>query len=245
MSLAGETKRFPRLPLGASSVFVGCISLTSLVLVRLIAFSHFTGSPFDLDFGMQWDARKGLRPSVAMKPGIFTFGHAAQGMLAYFLFPSVEYTLAEAYAGLAILGRIVSLFVVVYPLYNLKKRLKKHGEYFALSSFFSNSADWATGFLLGIFLGLLNQESLDLPPGELSTRTKDAHMEGWEDVWDAFEWLRVVAGVLLVLATCLAAVQLWRTWDLRPEGLNDVTGARGVPGFEPIEAADDYSEDGE
>eukprot|EP00928_Gymnodinium_smaydae_P034907 TRINITY_DN24648_c0_g1_i1.p1 TRINITY_DN24648_c0_g1~~TRINITY_DN24648_c0_g1_i1.p1 ORF type:complete len:302 (+),score=32.76 TRINITY_DN24648_c0_g1_i1:48-953(+) len=238
LDFAESTRRFPHLPFGSWSIFFGGMWLTVLLLIRLFACEQFGGSPFDLDFGLQWCAKKGVRPCIAMKPRCYTYGHAAQGMLSFFLFPVAEYTLMTLSPSLALLFRGVSVLVVVYPLYNLKKRLTKHNAYFAISSFFHNCADWSIGFLMGACLGVLHREEWNAEPGFVREQIMNVGSSKLERAWDLLEWARFVAGCLLIAATMRATLQLWRTWDERPEFF--ASNAQNLSSFEPLnESSDD------
>lgn len=210
------SKRFPRPDLGALSILLGAFAVAVLCLVRLTAAQKFEGDVFDLDFGLLWSPEKGVTENRAMHCGFNTFTHFAQGCASYFLFPATEFDLGHIDEHLAVVGRIVSITVVFYPLYNLIKRLKKHGSHFAISSFFHNCMDWLVGFQLGISLGILGTVRDDSLPGILSRETRDSHIKGWETLWDLLDWARFVMGALLMMTTLVAAVQLWQTWDCRP-----------------------------
>merc|ERR1712232_1064695 len=115
-----------------------------------------------------------------------------------------------------------SLLVVVYPLYNVVKRLKLHGNYFAWCSFFNNGLEWAMGFFLGLSFGTLFTEVEAFDQVVLRAKTADLGDIAREQAWDALEGTRSVAGLLLLLVTARSAFQLWRTWDSWPEGLHRV-----------------------
>merc|ERR1711879_799447 len=134
-------------------------------------------------------------------------GHAAQGALSWLLFPATEFLLAQRSTHLALGARAASLLVVVYPLYNVVKRLKLHGNYFALCSFFNNGLEWAMGFFLGLSLGTLFTEVEAFDLGVLRAKTADLGDIAWEQAWDALEGTRSVAGLLLLLVTARSAFQ--------------------------------------
>lgn len=182
---------------------------------RLLAVGKFGGNPIDIDFGAR-NTRKEFDSgrNMSFDSPANSFWHSLQGLLAVFLFPSVESLMAHCWFGLAVAARAASIAVVVYPVYNGLKRLKKHSPHFSLSSFFNNGFEWASGFIVGNLIGVLFTEL-----SFVTATFADEFLE--EDMmWKFLQYCRYFGATSLAGVSCLAAFQLVRTWDAQPTHRN-------------------------
>ena len=174
------------LELGAKLLILGAAALSIEITIRLLSSKRFGGHISNFDFGSGAD-----EPNRAFTADFNSFGHCIQGCLSVLLLPAVEAALSD---DMAVISRLVSCFVAVYPTYNLVKRALDASA-FAASSFSNNSAEWAMGFWLGLSLGVLVTARAPAPPKpEICCP-------------------RVAAGVLLCLVTLVAAVLYGVSWD--------------------------------
>mmetsp|Transcript_60375 Transcript_60375/g.143904 ORF Transcript_60375/g.143904 Transcript_60375/m.143904 type:complete len:356 (+) Transcript_60375:233-1300(+) len=233
----------PKFPPGALLLMSWCAALSSLLWVRMAASDHFRGNFADFNFGERchnFEVRPGEKciPNKALELDNWnTYGHFAQGLLAWFLFPAVERLLYRC--KLALPGRVASLGIVVYPIYSWLKRIRTRSEYFATSSFVKTGAEWSTGFFMAVTLGFLctAAEGGTAPqlararrhsygPDRRSVRSGDGMC--WITWWCRLERARQGASVLLAICTIAAGVQICTTWDTRaPESDQPFLGKRG------------------
>ena len=174
------------LELGAKLLILGAAALSIEIAIRLLASKRFGGHVSNFDFGSGADEH-----NRAFTADFNSFGHCIQGCLSVLLLPAVEAALSD---DMAVISRLVSCFVAVYPTYNLVKRALDASA-FAASSFSNNSAEWAMGFWLGLSLGVLVTARAPAPPKpEICCP-------------------RVAAGVLLCLVSLAAALLYGVSWD--------------------------------
>jgi hypothetical protein len=114
---------------------------------------------------------------------------------------------------------VCSLSVIVYPLYNLKKRFSV--DDFAASSFAQNCSEWAVGFQLGLGLGVLCHVAVlrvssltESPDRKLAWRMEKVVLRLQRSVVALhLQRLRLAAGVALLVASLISAVLLGLSWD--------------------------------
>ena len=172
---------------GAKLLILGAAALSIEIAIRLLASKRFGGHISNFDFGSGADEH-----NRAFTADFNSFGHCIQGCLSVLLLPAVEAALSD---DMAVISRLVSCFVAVYPTYNLVKRALDASA-FAASSFSNNSAEWAMGFWLGLSLGVLVAARARASPPK-------------PEICLA----RVAAGVLLCLVSLAAAVLYGVSWD--------------------------------
>ena len=173
---------------GAKLLILGAAALSIEIAIRLLSAKHFDGYISSFDFGIKSDGEH----NRAFTPSFNSFGHCIQGCLSVLLVPAVEAALSD---DMAVISRLVSCFVAVYPTYNLVKRALDASA-FAASSFSNNAAEWAMGFWLGLSLGVLVAARARAPPPK-------------PEICLA----RVAAGVLLCLVSLAAAVLYGLSWN--------------------------------
>lgn len=104
---------------------------------------------------------------------------------------------------------LAASFVIVYPLYNIIKRVLKSAESFASSSFSNNCSEWALGFSLGITGGLLC--SL-IAVAKHSIKAVDPSVTlSWIETTAMTS--KLVCGSLLFCSSVLSAVMFGSSWD--------------------------------
>eukprot|EP00928_Gymnodinium_smaydae_P022993 TRINITY_DN19142_c0_g1_i1.p1 TRINITY_DN19142_c0_g1~~TRINITY_DN19142_c0_g1_i1.p1 ORF type:complete len:408 (-),score=25.06 TRINITY_DN19142_c0_g1_i1:152-1213(-) len=200
----------PCLPIGAASIACAGTVLMSLIVVRLFYTQAFGGDPARLDFGLKCSQKKGCAPNVAFELEFNSFGHASQGLLAILLFPVMEDSLLGASVYLGIAGRLSTLGIAIYPVYNFLKRLLLHRETFATCSFWNNGMEWGFGLIIGLCLGVLCTGlggNLD-PQRHLNSRMRA------KAIWQQLEKARIFAGALIGLVAVGATVLLIMMWGM-------------------------------
>eukprot|EP00397_Hematodinium_sp_SG-2012_P039328 GEMP01042920.1.p1 GENE.GEMP01042920.1~~GEMP01042920.1.p1 ORF type:complete len:355 (+),score=63.62 GEMP01042920.1:104-1066(+) len=150
---------WPSLDLGQKLLLTSALVFYVILAIRLFSAQHFGGSVADFDFGIKPSGSRNL----SFTPEWASCGHCLQGMSSVFLFPAfislcVRYLCAcvgeQGKEKASSVLYVVPIIMVVYPTYNLIKRVIKYRDQFAISSFANNGAEWASGAMLGICIGL-------------------------------------------------------------------------------------------
>jgi len=205
---------------GSCLLLSGGLILCVELIIRLACASSFGGHPASFDFGLKCTAAmanaSSCEHSIAFTPEFNSFGHCVQGALSMLLLPGVERIGPQP----PLLVRLLSCFVAVYPVYNLIKRAARGASGFAASSFANNGTEWAVGFVLGLSVGAVVTFSPPYAPPSAANGRNDA-IDAITMKLDrksnkalvAVDALRIAAGVILCLASLLAAVLMGASWD--------------------------------
>ena len=216
---------------GAYAIVAGWLALSSVIGWRLVAAPYYGGWIPAWDFGPKADGGD----NIPFAPEFNSFGHTIQGALVLLQFPCMATFVPQRHA-LAVVD-FGSLFVFVYPVYNVVKRTAK-SDNFALSSFCNNSMEWCFGFLLAFTLGRALEslirasqqgQQCDVAAAATSTTTTAAAAAATTDIsstsilrpwiWynRVIKCMRLFLGALIFLASLWAAILYAITWqDERP-----------------------------
>jgi len=150
-------------------VIASGLSLTLLLSIRLIlGEAHFGGHSASLDFGPKYGIVGG-ESNIAFDNKFSTYGHCLQGFFSSSLhFPCILGLLSISTSACSsrfhrdtsgrwslVFFLILASLFTLYPSYNFIKRICKHGETFASSSYMNNATEWALGFCVGLPVGFL------------------------------------------------------------------------------------------
>jgi len=219
----------------------GC--MYALCFARLLYAPEIGGNPNNLDFGVGYcrEMRENgeYEEKLSMKPTFNSFMHTFQGTFIIFIFPFIGEFLFRPWNVsyvkfrflILCLLEILPLIVVLYPVYNLTKRLIVCHKYFYASSFPENGAEWAIGFMLGLCFGTLcTSLTSEDPDGQLCclgrsssrvfTTFVDPDMR-LNQVWlssakEVVIWtqrLRFLAALIILICTVVGAVFMQITYD--------------------------------
>ena len=161
----GMPKQLLPLDRGGCLLAAGALLLGLQLVIRLVVSdNHFDGSAIDFDFGQkeceseyisdQNETVLHCEQSVAFEFEFNSFGHCLQGALVLLWFP-VCHDLFAVNEHLVIARELGAAMVIMYPLYNIIKRIFSDADTFAISSFSNNASEWTYGFCIGIALGLI------------------------------------------------------------------------------------------
>ena len=196
--------------IGALLIIAGGLCHTLEIVLRLCCADNFGGDVADMDFGLKCGYNGGAAcsgHSVAFTADFNSFGHCTQGCLVLLFFPCVEIA-TQWIAVSGALRRLLACLVVGYPVYNIVKRIVKHSEEFAASSYASNMSEWAYGFMLGLGLGGLL--TVCTHGNQFSTAERSNTYQAMSQfVFGA----QIAAGLALWVCAFVAAVLFGVTWD--------------------------------
>lgn len=211
----GHVAPWPPLPLGALLIVLGGLAHAGLLFTRLCSVENFGGNPLDLDFGTKCSTKVTTKPNQAIQLTFDCAAHVFQGFLVALLFPAVEYSFWRVDKSVVVFARVCSIFMVVYPFYNFKKRYIKHGGYFARSSFFSNGVEWTLGFVFGALSGLLCTAAWGAARQRVDLDLRNVGRFPIErTLFASIDSLRIGLGSMFVIMILVATVQTYRTWDI-------------------------------
>lgn len=201
-------------------LLVGGVALYLQVAIRLLNEEHFSGSAANFDFGLKCDHDE-CEQNVAFVMEFNSFGHCLQGcffviwMCPPWIMDSLPLTFPMIMKRFLVLSTdILSLCVVVYPLYNILKRSIKHGATFATSSFCNNGAEWCSGFALGFSLGLLLVAWCHDPPETMALASSSPSWKIRSPRWETrLRIARICAGGVMCAVALVAAIMFGMTWD--------------------------------
>ena len=209
---------------GAALLLLGGAMLAIELTIRLIGAPHFGGTIASFDFGFKCTAGISVTDcerNQAFTPDFNSFGHCVQGCFSLLLLPAVERTTETKRAARNAL-RVASCMVAVYPIYNLLKRAARGASSFASSSFANNGAEWATGFLIGLSVGIAGQaiaavgrrgDGVRFSGAPSADDSPPVAPRGEYYVDTAVRVLRLLAGGALCLASAVVAVLMGVSWD--------------------------------
>merc|ERR1719277_596850 len=100
-------------------MLLGGVALVIELTIRLLASETFGGRATAFDFGLKCDSPEPSCRNVAFEPEFNSFGHCIQGCLSILLFPG--WMRLRRLPLLCL--RSISCLVVIYPVYNVTKRV--------------------------------------------------------------------------------------------------------------------------
>ena len=178
---------FSLLPPPALAFLLPCYGLYWTLVYRLFLHpsyfpSEVVGEPTAWSYGPKEYTNGGgvtvpLEMNEAFKPEFNTFVHFAWGIFALLillpLLPELNSTSLSLPASPAVplsrrrrrtadaLAALGALLTAQYPVYNIVKRISKHGETFATSSFCNNGIEWSLGVAVAVFTVVLYSAGAD------------------------------------------------------------------------------------
>jgi hypothetical protein len=205
----------PSFDRGAEIIMCGGLALYLQFLIRLMFATGFGGSIANMDFGLKCNEDgTSCTDNTALQLEFNSFAHCLQGCLSVLFFPSLGQIVSKCLLPVATRNIIVikdglALLVFAYPTYNLCKRGSYHSSSFASSSFSSNGAEWATGFLFGFVAGMAVENWAHrgklLDP--LQSVTYYRHF---------FPFARIAIGMVLTVVAIVNGILCGLTWHNRP-----------------------------
>lgn len=214
--------------------------------IRLLLSPHFGGTAADFDFGNTVDLDEcmvGERRKLAFRD-LNSFYHALQGFAVLLFFPafyrlvllSWNESLPLVRVALLFAGQFAAFSMVVYPVYNLRKRIKACWRYLASSSLGENAMELVGGFSVGISLGLL-LTAIQYRAGAMESNATLIHsvlaVDGMlgvstrSHVATMFTCSRRVVGIIILGATVVGVVGQSLSWNARLETNDDVRPLKG------------------
>lgn len=136
------------------------LSCGIIIMIRLLAITHFATIPVQLNFGPKSD---GSYDNICFYQGdVNSYGHWIQGLLAgSLLFPAIKGNItrcirSDTWDRHALLFlEIVASCMTIYSSYNFIKRLVRSSDVFATSSFSNNGLEWIIGVTVGTCVGMV------------------------------------------------------------------------------------------
>jgi hypothetical protein len=223
---------------GAMLIIGAFYSIVLQLTIRLgMAKDSFGGDGFaNLDFGVKCsslnETETGTCRNLAFTNDAESWGHFLQGCLAVFLYPATQIIIHQrcrckgkpgVLDAMIVWSETLAVFVVVYPVYNLIKRIMKSHIPFAASSYSNNMAEWAWGFIIGHHLGWC----LEVMSGyfglfhEWYSERSNPKLSNDEErrIRNAMLFIlqkaRICAGGLLLISSVVAAIMYGQSWDER------------------------------
>ena len=229
--------------IGSWFMFFGFLSLSIQLFIRLVYSPVYGGNFQDFNYGLkclhdnETQTPAGCK-NLAFETEFNSYGHMVQGMFSLFLSPSIHVILRDKCSKCtrteSLLGvtDLLPLGTIIYPTYNIIKRVSYvNGYSFAVSSFCNNGAEWAFGFLFGVHFGIIgeayavthnlyNHPNL-LDPAEQLTLMSLHHLEHksirqtkfMERYQHILKWIRIFFGVCFFIMSIVAGVLFGLTWD--------------------------------
>jgi hypothetical protein len=223
---------------GALLIIGAFYSILLQLTIRLgMAKDSFGGDGFaNFDFGVKCsslnETETGTCRNLAFTNDPESWGHFLQGCLAVFLYPATQIIIHQrcrckgkpgVLDAMIVWSETLAVAVVVYPVYNLIKRILKNSIPFAASSYSNNMAEWAWGFLIGHHLGwclevmsgyfgLFHEWYSERSNPKFSNEEERRIRNG---MLFLLQKARICAGVLLLISSIVAAIMYGRSWDRR------------------------------
>lgn len=204
----------PALDVGSQLILLSWLALYIQLIARLLATNHFNGNTVDFELGVM--CSEGLCDSnPAFTLEFASFGHCTQGCLAILLFPAVQREVAlfgsargAPASQILFATEFLCLGVIVYPIYNVIKRFLLYGDEFATSSFSNNAAEWGSGVLFGIMVGLCF-EAWESGQQASAEQSSDKYVTPYSDV---LMKVRLIGGSINILMSLLAGILYGLSW---------------------------------
>lgn len=220
---APEPVPLPRFEFGGEALCVGFGVIALLLCVRLFLASNFHGSPSDLDFGWKVCTMEGRCKQDKAFEHWQSFGHASQGAMSLLLFPAMDVVwqrhvewrglsdakVEENVESFIKTKEVLAPAVAIYPVYNVLKRvfLRNNLYTFATSSINSNACEWASGYTLGICLGMVFTAYAGHTGGAPVAQIRGS---------PTMQYIHCISGAALLSTAATSGTLLWLSWEHAP-----------------------------
>jgi len=204
----------PSLDSGGEYILVSSVLTYVLMMIRLVCAGSFGGNTVNFNFGKDCEEGECV-PDVAFVFNFDSITHILQGCLFFLLyrdiimgFRSVRKTTVQR---CLFIKEFLGLMFCVYPSYSLLKRILKQTdvtETFASTSHFSNTSEWACGFVIGacaifpFYASLYSKYHIVVPEIPREDRC-----------YTVFRICRISGGVSLLISFLVALILLAVSWN--------------------------------